>query len=109
MLEQRLAVKLHHIAHLWREYIVSALAGGLPNQPYALLEAWLRQESGAHLHHGGGEAEVSGHDFAFSPARSESSLPSRSSAYSSSQPPIWVSPIKICGNVAPTPARFHIS
>ena len=80
MFEQRLAVKLHHVAHLGGLHIVGALRGGLPNQLGALFEAWLRQQPGAHLHHGGGEGEVSAHELAFSPASSESSLPSRSSA-----------------------------
>src|SRR3954447_12423978 len=108
MFEQRLAVKLHHVAHLGREHIIGALRGGLPDQLGSLLETWTGQKAGAHLHHCSSECEVSGHGWAFSPASRESSLPSRSSAYSSSQPPTWISPIKICGNVEPTPARSHI-
>ena len=44
-----------------------------------------------------------------SPASSGSSLPARSSACSSSQPPTWVSPMKICGTVMPPLARSIIS
>ena len=80
MLEQRLAVELHHVAHLGGEHIIGALRGGLADQFGSLLEARLRQQPGAHLHHRGGEGEVSAHELAFSPASMESSLPSRSSA-----------------------------
>ena len=80
MFEQRLAVDLHHVAHLGGEHIVGALGGGFANQFCSLREARFRQQPGAHLHHGGGEGEVSAHELAFSPASSESSLPARSSA-----------------------------
>src|SRR5215212_5930539 len=80
MLEQRLAVELHHIAHLGGKHIMRALRGGLADQLCSLLQAWLWEKAGAHLHHGGSEGEISGHGFAFSPASNVSSLPSRSSA-----------------------------
>src|SRR4051795_2612252 len=80
MLEQRLAVELHHVAHLGGKHIMRALRGSLPNELCSLLEAWLGEKAGAHLHHGGSEGEISGHGLAFSPASNESSLPSRSSA-----------------------------
>src|SRR5258707_13782702 len=78
MLEQRLAVYLHHVADLGGLHIIGALGGGLADQFGALLETWLGQQGGAHLHHGGGEGVVSAHVPAFSPASKESSLPSRS-------------------------------
>ena len=55
MLEQRLAVQLHHVAHLGGVHIIGALRLGLADQLDALLEAGLGQKPGAHLHHGGGE------------------------------------------------------
>ena len=80
MFEQHLAVDLHHVAHLGGEYIIGALGFSFANQFGCLLEARLRQQPGAHLHHGGGEGEVGGHESAFSPASNASSLPCRSSA-----------------------------
>ena len=41
MLEQRLAVQLHHVADLGGLHIVGALGGGLADQPGALLQAGL--------------------------------------------------------------------
>ena len=43
VLEQRLAVQLHHVAHLGGEHIVGALRCGLADQLDALLEARLGQ------------------------------------------------------------------
>ncbi len=80
MFEQRLAVRLHHVAHFGGEHIIGALGCGLANQFCCLLEARFRQQGGAHLHHGGGESEVGAHEVAFSPASNASSLPCRSSA-----------------------------
>ena len=80
MLEQRLAVQLHHVAHLGGEHIIGALRRRLADQLDALLEARLGQQPGAHLHHGGGKGRASAHEEAFSPASRPSSLPARSSA-----------------------------
>src|SRR5579871_5647818 len=108
MFEQRLAVELHHVAHLGRENIIRALGGSLTDQPDSLLKARLRQQPGAHLHHRRSKGPLGAHDVAFSPASSASSLPARSSAYNSSQPPTCISPMKICGKVEPAPARSYI-
>src|ERR1700733_3920096 len=108
MFEQRLAVQLHHVAHLWREHIVGALGGGLPDQLCSLLKVLLGKQARAHLHHGSGKGEIGAHEAASSPASNVSSLPARSSAYNSLQPPTWVSPMKICGKVEPAPARSYI-
>ena len=37
MLEQRLAVELHHVAHLGGQHIIGALRGGLADQLLRLL------------------------------------------------------------------------
>src|ERR1700733_10686667 len=87
MFEQRFAIKLHHVAHLGGEHIIGALRGRFTDQLGSLLEVGLGQWPGAHRPHGGGKGEVGAHELAFSPASNESSLPARSSAYSSSQPP----------------------
>src|SRR5579872_645437 len=108
MFEQCLAVELHHVAHLGRENIIRALGDSLTDQPDSQFKARLRQQAGAHLHHRGGKGPLGAHDVAFSPASSASSLPSRSSAYNSSQPPTCISPMKICGKVEPAPARSYI-
>src|SRR6202021_3582920 len=105
MLEQRLAVQLHHVAHFRREHIVSALSGSLTDQFGALFETRLGQQARAHLYHGSGKGAVGTHESAFSPASNASSLPARSSAYNSLQPPTWVWPMKICGKGEPAPAR----
>src|SRR5579871_4836788 len=78
MLEQRLAVELHHVAHLGRENIIRALGDSLTDQPDSLLEARLRQQPRAHLHHRGSKGALGTHDVASSPASSASSLPARS-------------------------------
>ena len=80
MLEQRLAVKLHHVAYLRGKHIVGALRGCLSDQSGALLEAQLGQKRGAHLHHRGSEGLIVAHGEAFSPVSIASSLPARSSA-----------------------------
>src|SRR5579862_1974397 len=99
MLEQRLAVQLHHVAHLRGQHIVGALGGRLPDQLDTLFKARLRQQAGAHLDHGCGKGRGATHEVASSPASKASSLPARSSAYSSLQPPTWVWPMKICWKV----------
>ena len=80
MLEQCLAVQLHHVAHLGGEHVIGALRCSLADQFRALLKAGLGQQSGAHLHHGGRKGGASAHEEAFSPASMASSLPARSSA-----------------------------
>src|SRR6476659_2376943 len=95
LLEQRVAVRLHQVAHFGSEHIFGAAGGGLANQSDALFQARFRQQPGAHLHHRSGEGEVVAHSLTFSPANSPSSLPARSSAYRASQPPTWGWPMKI--------------
>src|SRR5665213_144394 len=108
--KQPLALDFHDVGHFGRLHIVGA--GGLrfADQARRLVEIGRRIEPRAHLNHRGFESRGrAAHVDCPSPAKSGSSLPARSIACRSSQPPTWTLPIKICGTVIAFGARFNMA
>src|SRR5690606_11107770 len=91
--EQDLAVELHDRGLLGRLDVVGALAGGVADQRRGVFDVGVVGARGLKLDAGRGEAWRGRHAV----SRRASSRPSRSSAWSSSEPPTWSSSMKICG------------
>ncbi len=88
---QALAVRLKNIGHLGREHILRALGCGVPDHGTGITQVPRHVDARTHLDEGCLETHVA--------IRSGSSPPRRSSSCSSSLPPTWVSPMKICGTL----------
>src|SRR6185437_2218985 len=102
--EQPLAFDLHDVGHFRRLHVFGACRLCFADEPHGGFDIGGGREPRAHLDHRG--LEGGAHAAVPSPARRGSSLPARSSACSSSLPPTWVAPMKICGTVICPSARL---
>src|SRR5262249_50287527 len=109
--EQALAVDLHHVGHFRREDVVGAALLGLLELLRERGEIVARHAAGAHRDQSDTErgSRRIRHAVSAGAARSASRRPAASSARSSSLPPTWVMPMKICGTVLRPLARWIIS
>src|SRR6185295_4574629 len=116
--EHELRFELHDPGVLRRLHILRAAFGCAPDQGFGLVEIWRDCPARAELHQPGTKASLplathGSEASASSPkadvssmlASQSLSLPSRSSAASSSWPPTWRPWMKICGTVRRPPAR----
>src|SRR6185312_12537808 len=96
--KQLLALCGENVGHLGRENIVGTRRFRFTDKTNGGIDIRAGIKTRAHLDHR--RLECAGaHGAALPPASNGSSLPSRSSACSSSLPPTWTVPMKICGTV----------
>src|SRR6516165_3441591 len=106
--EQALAPDIHHVGHFRRLRVIRAGTRSLLDERRGGVEISGRGNARAHRNEGCPKGCCRAHAGALNSVaagrmpsawKSESRLPARSSAQSSSAPPTWVWPTKICGTV----------